>query len=67
MRDFEQRVDVVEVYLPEPEDLDLFWVKGRQRNTYPGPPKEEEVIAALCPQTTPVTVVTALFVIVRGI
>jgi hypothetical protein len=27
--DLEQRVDIVEIGLPELEDLDLFWVKGR--------------------------------------
>lgn len=30
MRDFEQRIDIVEVNLPEPEDLNLFRVQGRE-------------------------------------
>ena len=30
MCDFEQRIDVVKVDLPEPEDLDLFWVQGEE-------------------------------------
>lgn len=32
MCNFEQRIDVVEVNLPEPEDLDLFRVQSREIN-----------------------------------
>ena len=29
MSDFEQRIDIIEINLPKPEDLNLFWMKGR--------------------------------------
>lgn len=32
MSDFEQRVDIIQVDLPESEYLHLFWVRGRQVN-----------------------------------
>jgi hypothetical protein len=44
VRDFQQRVDVVEIDLPEPEYLHLFWVRGRQLDVFPQGPKEEVIV-----------------------
>ena len=50
MCDFEQRIDVVDIDLPEPEDLDLFRVQSKDING--GLTRaEQEVVVILIPFT----------------
>ena len=47
MCDFEQRIDVVEVDLPEPKDLDLFWLQGREIDGCLTRAKQEVVVTLI--------------------
>lgn len=44
MCDLEQRIDVVKVYLPEPEDVDWFGMKSREVDGCLSQTKQEVVI-----------------------
>jgi hypothetical protein len=46
MRDFEKRVDVIQVNLPESEDLNLTWMQSREVNDC-FPRAKQEVVVAL--------------------
>lgn len=46
MRNLQQRVNVVEVYLPEPEDVDGFGVKGGEIDGVALESEEDVVVAA---------------------
>ena len=45
--DFEQRIDVVDIDLPEPKDLDLFRVQGRDINGCLTRAKQERVVIVI--------------------
>ena len=47
MCDFEQRIDVVDIDLPQPKDLDLFRVQSKDINTCLTRAKQEMVIVLI--------------------
>ena len=51
MRDLEQRIEVFRVYVPEPEDLDMTGMQGRQRIGELG--ITEEVVMIVLKHATP--------------
>ncbi len=56
MCDFEQWVDIFQINLPEPEDLNLLWMKGRQLYVCTRGPEVQKVIAARNPQALDISV-----------
>jgi hypothetical protein len=51
VRDLEKRVNILNVYLPEPKDLDLAWVQFDNIDAFVARTKEQLIIA--CEHTVP--------------